>query len=296
MVLDLLSGEPGFYHTVVYMILTAVLSVLTFKVGQYFPAILDKKEVNKIVIERQQCVPCKRQRQDSFLRRKTKKKPKLDGFSADVKAVLPCIRKRRSVFPKNFVNQDVCANVMQSLLDAAVWAPYHGRSAAKAPPARFVVLGKKAMVDMQRLTLQFYDKNWQTTGWGSGTVGTQEEYDQWREMTEGEITGRWGPVSYMVAIVMQRQTGPKRFPEWEEAAATACAVQNMHIQATSFPGLACYWSSWHDAARDSDEMREFLKMGYEDKCLGFFIVASYNADLKDRRVRRREELNVDWRD
>ena len=140
------------------------------------------------------------------------------------------------------------------------------------------------------------DKNWQTTGWGSGVTGTQEQYDKWREMTEGEITGRWGPVSYMVAIVMQRQTGPKRFPEWEEAAATACAVQNMHLQATSFPGLACYWSSWHEAARDSEEMKQFLKMGPEDKCFGFFIVACCSPDLKDRRVRRREELNVEWRD
>jgi len=29
--------------------------------------------------------------------------------------------------------------------------------------------------------------------------------------------------------------------------------------------LACYWSSWHDAARDSEMMREFLGMGAEDR-------------------------------
>ena len=155
MALDVAFDEPGFYHTIMYMLLTAVLSVLTFKVGQYFPVKIDKQVVNKFVIERQQCVPCKRQRQGS-LERKSHKKPKLHGFSADVKPVLPCIRNRRSVFPKNYSQQDVCANVMRSLLDAAVYAPYHGRSAAKSPPARFVVLGKKAMVDMQQLTLQFY--------------------------------------------------------------------------------------------------------------------------------------------
>ena len=33
------------------------------------------------------------------------------------------------------------------------------------------------------------------------------------EMTEEEIDCRWGPVSYMVAIVMQRQAGSKRMPE-----------------------------------------------------------------------------------
>ncbi len=56
------------------------------------------------------------------------------------------------------------------------------------------------------------------------------QYAAWRRMTEAEISGRWGPVSYMVAICVRRQAGSKRLPLWEEAAATACAVQNMHLQ------------------------------------------------------------------
>ena len=152
------------------------------------------------------------------------------------------------------------------------------------------------MVAMQELTLEFYDKNWRETGWCSGKYGAEADYLKWRRMTEDEITGRWGPVSYMIAIVMQRQAGSKRVAEWEEAAATACAMQNMGLQASAFPGLACYWSSWHPAARDSDMMRDFLKMGAEDKCLGFFIVAACDADLKDRRVRQPEShLAVEWR-
>merc|ERR1711871_1639807 len=124
---------------------------------------------------------------------------------------------------------------------------------------------------MQKLTLEYYDKNWRTVGWGSGKNGTKEEYEAWRKMTYDEIAGRWGSCSYMIAIIMQRQSGEKRLPEWEEAAATATAVQNMHLQSTKFPSLACYWSSWHDAARDSDEMKQFLKMeSNEDKCMGFF--------------------------
>ena len=116
-------------------------------------------------------------------------------------------------------------------------------------------------------------------------------------MTEAEISGRWGPVSYMVAICVRRQAGSKRLPLWEEAAATACAVQNMHLQASAQPGLACYWSSWHDAARDSDAMRAFLDMGAEDRCLGFFVVAACDPGLKDSRVRQPDaHLAVEWRD
>lgn len=182
---------------------------------------------------------------------------------------------------------------MRRLLEAAMWAPFHG----SVPPWRFVVLGKKAMVEMQHLTLDFYDKHWQETGWANGKRGTAEEYQKWRHMTEGEIDGRWGPVSFMVAIVMRRQAGSKRMPEWEEAAATAAAVQNMHLQASAHAGLACYWSSWHDACRESDAMCAFLGMGSEDRCMGFFIVASCEPGLKDSRSRRfKDHLSVEWRD
>ena len=51
-----------------------------------------------------------------------------------------------------------------------MWAPFHG----SRPPWRFVVMGKAAMEKMQQLTLEFYDRNWQTTGWANGKRGTEE--------------------------------------------------------------------------------------------------------------------------
>jgi nitroreductase len=96
---------------------------------------------------------------------------------------------------------------------------------------------------------------------------------------------------------MKRQAGSKRIPEWEEAAATACAVQNMHLQASAQPGLACYWSSWHTAARDSEMMSDFLGMGPEDRCLGVFIIAACEPDLKCSRRRKPEtHLDTEWRE
>ena len=198
---------------------------------------------------------------------------------------------------------------MRRLLEAAMWAPFHG----PVPPWRFVVLGRHAMIAMQQMTLAYYDTHWRSHVWSSETDEDDDDdtedleksrerreaasYQRWRMKREEEITGRWGPVSYMVGIVMQRQAGSKRMNEWEEAAATACAVQNMHLQASVDPTLACYWSSWHDAARDSEEMRQFLGMGREDKCLGFFMVASCRPDLKDLRQRKvATHLKVEWRE
>ena len=142
--------------------------------------------------------------------------------AAEPPAVLPCLRARRSVFPRDFApDSSVSRAVVQSLLDAAAWAPFHG----PVPPWRFVVLGRDSMREMQRLTLDFYDRNWASTGWSCGKRGSEAGYQKWRMMTEGEIEGRWGGVSYFIAIVQRRQAGSKRMPEWEEAAATACAVQ-----------------------------------------------------------------------
>lgn len=207
-------------------------------------------------------------------------------------ALVPALRNRRSVFPRHYVNETVSKEVMERLLEAAMWAPFHG----PVPPWHFVVLGRKAMVEMQQLTLRYYDENWRQVGWGDGSHGTEQEYLEWRDMTEKEIAGRWGPVSYMVAIVMRRQAGSKRIPEWEEAAATACAVHNMHIQASAEPGLACYWSSWHRAVRNSPLMHEFLQISPEDKCLGYFIVARCKDGRKDNRHRVPEiHLSTQWR-
>lgn len=222
-------------------------------------------------------------------------------------SVLPCIRDRRSVFPKQFLKNPppLKQEIIQSLLDAALWSPFHGRCyAGNQHPAKFVVLGRKAMVAMQNLTLDYYDRHWREVGWASmqttkekASTLREEDYNAWREMTHEEITGRWGPCACMIAIVMRRQSGPKRLPRWEEAAAVATAVQNMHIQSTKFPQLACYWSSWHEAARNSDDMKEFLGTeSKEDECMGFFIVAQHEGSgFKDRRKRDRSLIDVEWR-
>ena len=144
-------------------------------------------------------------------------------------SVLPCIRNRRSIFPNSYRKnpiKKIDKSIIQSLLDAALWSPFHGNCYKDSHhPAQFVILGKESMDEMQQLTLDYYDKNWKTVGWpGSSSSctddnNTEKEYRKWRTMTEDEITNRWKPVEYMIAIIMRRQSTPtKRFPEWEELA------------------------------------------------------------------------------
>ncbi|EJK51074.1 hypothetical protein THAOC_29792, partial [Thalassiosira oceanica] len=143
-------------------------------------------------------------------------------------SILPCITSRRSIFPNAYAKDDAPElddRIISSLLAAARYGPFHGgRYKQNMHPAKFVVLKKQGMVEMQKLTLRYYDMVWEEH-WS-----TREDYLKWRATTEGEITGRWGPCTHMIAIVARRRSGPRVFPEWEELAATACAVQNMHLQ------------------------------------------------------------------
>lgn len=58
---------------------------------------------------------------------------------------------------------------------------------------------------------------------------------------------------------------------------------------------AGYWSSWTAEARDSQDMKDFLGLGPEDKCLGVFMLGKC-ADLSAcRSTRRPLSEKVDWR-
>jgi len=68
-------------------------------------------------------------------------------------------------------------------------------------------------------------------------------------------------------------------PEWEEMCSMACAVQNMALQAAAL-GVVGYWTSWQVVARDSPDMHQLLGIDASrgDKCLGFFVVGTADAE------------------
>ncbi|KAK9829250.1 hypothetical protein WJX72_004755 [[Myrmecia] bisecta] len=180
------------------------------------------------------------------------------------------IRKRRSVFPKDYTGEPVDRAVIGSLLEAANWAPTHG----KTEPWRFVVLGRTSQETMIDLTLDVLRKTLPV--------------DQF-EMKEKKINGKrqsaYPKVPYMIAICMKRQANPdKVMPEWEEMSACACAVQNMALMATAH-GLAGYWTSWTAEARESPEMKQFLLLQPDDRCLGFFMLGKSDR-IADYRTKR----------
>lgn len=147
------------------------------------------------------------------------------------------VRKRRSVFPKDFEFDGSKVNIeyIEEALAAANWAPTHG----KTEPWRFVVCGPDAIENIMDIRHEFtVDKL------------TKEDNDEKLEAHNTKMMKKRKQLrncSAIIFIVVKRvaKKNGKYMPEWEEIAATSCAVQNLHLHLTSHwaDGVGGYWSS-----------------------------------------------------
>lgn len=171
----------------------------------------------------------------------------------DAAVVEQVIVNRRTVQAAYFdTNATVPKETIDRLLEAANWAPTHGRT----EPWRFVIfqdesarraLGEKDAAIYKSITKPeaFSEKKFQK-----------------------KINAKLQS-SVVIVICMKRQES-KKIPLEEEQMAVACAVQNMHLLGSAL-GLGCCWLS--GATVRTDEMKEYLKLeSPEDQCLGFFCV------------------------
>lgn len=162
------------------------------------------------------------------------------------------IARRRSIFPDQYdATKKVPRDVLEKMLESANWAPTHART----EPWRFVVFETE---DARRRLGEFE----------AGLYKKFVPADKFiQNKYEKKIKSKLQS-SYVIAICMKRQDSEK-LPEIEEVCAVACAVQNMHLLATAH-GVGAYWSSGPPIF--SNEMKEFLGLRPQDKCLGLFYV------------------------
>lgn len=200
---------------------------------------------------------------------KVKQQPAPDIQPAPVAAytgaeqMLQLIKSRRSVFPKDYTGNLVDRNTIQQMLEAANWAPTHG----KTEPWRFVVLSEDALQEMIQITHQVLQNTLDESQYAKKKAKMESKKTQYIRAT-------------FIAICSKRQADPQKLqPEWEEMAATSCAVQNMWLLGTAL-GVAGYWSSWQgESTCNSPDFKRFLGLGSEDSCLGFFILGNCKPDV-----------------
>ena len=199
------------------------------------------------------------------------------------------MESRRSVMPKNMTGKPVPEEKVAAILNAAPWAPNHG----KTEPWRFVVFAGVAKEKLLQMTLEWYCSQ-PAAFWMENFLlasGKPEFPDSaaFSAYYEKAAVDKWGRASHLVAICVRRQrpeSGKKQHPEWEETCAVACAVQNMHLLATSLQ-VGAYWSSWYAHYRAASECTRDL--GFDsaagDRCLGVFVIGEMDANLSNRAAR-----------
>jgi nitroreductase len=178
------------------------------------------------------------------------------------------IKGRYSVYPPNFIEgKQIGREIIEKLLENATWAPTHKLT----EPWHFIVFHGEGVAKFYDNMIDIYRKTTPPDKFA------QKKIDNWN--------ARKSQVSHVIAICMKRDEA-KRVPEIEEIAAVAAAAQNIYLSLDSY-GIAGYWASGPTCY--TPEMKQFLDLGEEDSCLGFFNLGYPKEDLP-KPVRRRKPI------
>jgi nitroreductase len=157
----------------------------------------------------------------------------LDTGSIVEKAII----ERRSMFLPDLNGEDAPEEAIKRMLEAANWAPTHG----KTQPWRFTVFRRSTgqVAKFLEVLLQSSQARLSQSGVSQEEQAALEKAVQKHAKKVKDMA----KCSHVIAICMKRQAlVEKLMPEWEEHAAVACAVQNAHVLACQL-GVAMYWTS-----------------------------------------------------
>lgn len=181
------------------------------------------------------------------------------------------IKDRRTIYPEQYSTRKVHREIIENMLNNAIWAPTHGMT----QPWRFKVFLGDSRQKLSEFLPEAY-KNFVAP-------------EQFKEMKYKKLQNRPLLASAVIAICMERDPEEK-IPEVEEIEAVACAVQNMHLTATGY-GIGAFWSS--PKFSYTPETNKFLGLGEKDKCLGFMYLGYPAVDWPKSR-RRPIEYVTEW--
>lgn len=156
------------------------------------------------------------------------------------------LESRRSIFPKNYSDEEIEEDVLQEILNSAIFAPNH----KKTKPWRLKVFRKEEKDQLGKKLADIY----------KSTVAPQN----FLEKKYQDISDKISKTDTIVTISVNFSG---LVPEWEEIAATAMAVQNMYLTCTANE-IGCYWSS-HNII---NHLGDFLNLEENQRCIGLFYL------------------------
>ena len=170
--------------------------------------------------------------------------------------VTEVIKNRRTIYPEFFSSRKVHKEIVETLLNNAIWAPTHGMT----QPWRFNVFMGKGLERLSNFQSSLYKEKF------TGEKFNGKKFDKLKN---------W-PLKTSVVIAICMTPDPKgKIKEIEEIEATACAVQNIMLSATAY-GIGSYWSS--GGVTYLDETKTFLELNGTDLCLGFLYLGYPEGD------------------
>lgn len=160
------------------------------------------------------------------------------------------VHSRRSTFPKQYAaGEKVDDAVVKQVLENATWAPSHGN----LQPWHFVVFTGEGLQKLAHFQSELY----------KASAG-----EKFKEATYLNLLANPLKASHVIALCMKRDAN-KKFPEIEESAAVACAVQNMYLTVTAY-GVGGYWTT--GGITYNPAAKPFFNLKEEDKLMGFFYI------------------------
>jgi nitroreductase len=163
----------------------------------------------------------------------------------NVSEITALIKDRRTIYPEQFSTRKVHKELIEALLNLAIWAPSHGLT----QPWRFSVITDDAKTILGEELANAYLE----------AIPKENQ----NEMKLAKLLNR--PKK---ALILHREEGTK-ISERDDFAALACAVQNMHLGATAY-GLGAFWST--PKIMNHSRLRAFLDLTSEQECVGFFYL------------------------
>ncbi len=162
------------------------------------------------------------------------------------------IKNRRSIFPASYIQKEIPKEIIEQILASANYAPTHKLT----QPWRFIVIRNEAKAKLGMELQKIYKETMHVEKF------LQKKYDSF-----GVKTSQAGCV---IAINIQFSG---KIAEWEEVAATACAVQNMALTAAAL-NVGAYWSSLGLISGLGD----FLGLAENEKCYGLFYMGYHDEE------------------
>lgn len=182
-------------------------------------------------------------------------------------SVLAAIQNRRMVNQNSFTDRDISKEDILTILQAANAAPTHKRT----QPWRFVVFRKEGLQRLGNELARLYK-----------AVTPMEKYT---ELAEQNMAKKATMSNVALAIIVNYSG---ELPEWEELAATSCAVQNIWLAAHSL-GLGGYWAT----PGLIDHLDGFLGLEGNQKCIGLFYLGHHDSEVREP-VRSPIEDKIRW--